>query len=364
MTMPARGRARSHWPGPLSGVLARLVGLAGILLAIVTFIPAETAPAGASSNGLWSLTPYNAPSKNQAPRFFFDYTLAAGQSIQDRLQLVNLTNHPITFLVYPSDAENVPNGGAFSLNPPTTKPTGVGTWIHSAETLTTVPPHTELIFGFSLTVPAGTGPGDYAGGIVAQDTQPTATRSGNVIVNVKEGIGVRIYIRVAGGVVPGIAINGVKLDSSPRGFFSIITGERTGVIQFRLANTGNARLDAKVSLSVTGTFGGNVGSIAPITITDLLPGSDPIISAKWPDIPELGIYHIHVSVLATVPGSNLTVSATAQSLYIDLPWLALLILILLIVGTIGWFIWRRRRKRLKPLPRVGDSPRQPIGASA
>src|SRR5438874_2571695 len=77
------------------------------------FVLAGASPAHASNNGQWAVAPTGAD--GVTPRDWFEYQLRPGQTLKDQVSISNLTDNPMTFAVYPSDAYNTPLDGAFAL---------------------------------------------------------------------------------------------------------------------------------------------------------------------------------------------------------------------------------------------------------
>lgn len=314
---------------------------------------------------MWGFSPYNAPSSG-SHRFFFQYTVHSGEKLLDHLQLTNLTSKPLTFRIYPSDAVNLPLGGGFSLLTPTEKSHLVGTWLHVPVSLITVGADHQLIIPVHVDVPAGIPGGDYAGGVVAQNTAITYRRAGAVLVGVHEGIGVRVYLHVLGGPIRSrVVINGVSVASSPSNWLSWLTGVRHGYVQFRLANIGNAMVDATAQVSVTSDIGGSLGKLAPVTLRDLLPGADPIVSVPWKDIPGVDMYHVNVSVVAQSAFNGPAARTEGGTRYLDIPLPLVLVAAGGLLLGVGWlFLRRRKRRTASPVPNLPPPARDkvPVGA--
>ncbi len=339
---------RHGGPGRIRGVLGAgwrvLISAVIVAVSVSAAVIIPSSAAGAASNGEWSMAPYSAPGTS-LPRAFFDFTLHPGQSISDKAELSNYTTNTLSFHVYPSDGMNVKQGGAFGLLLPSNKMKFVGAWVTSSVTYYSVQPHKAIVFPFTLTVPSTAAPGDYAGGIVALDEQPTVSKDGPINIKIQRAVGARIYVHVIGATHPGIAITGIRTSAHRTGLAGALWGKGTGTVTVRIENTGNSIFQrVTTSLSVTGLLGGHVGSFTPNVIEDLLPGSSVEVQIPWKDIPHLDAYHLHASV-ATSGGTPPQPSARASALYWDVPILPFIIVILLIISPFAWRYWRRFRER-------------------
>ena len=283
--MPVAGSRRRH-----GHRRARIAAAALALLVVGQAL--SPVGAGATSNGRWSLTPYSDPGTS-SPRSFFDYSLRPGQTIVDQVVLANLSATTLSFRVYPSDAVNVAVGGAFGLLYPNSRMQGLGDWVHSGVTYYSVPPAQEIVFKFTLTVPPGTPPGDYAGGIVALDQQGTVGRKGALDLTIQQAVGVRIFVHVAGQVHAGVAITGMKVEARHSGLLGATIGRGTGTVDVTMANTGTTILSSLVtSLTATGAVSRGLSRFAPIHVPDLLPGSTVVVQFPWTGIPHGDAYRL------------------------------------------------------------------------
>ncbi len=164
-----------------------------MLLAVLTLGSTVSAlaaqPASAASNGLWSVFPTTL--HGQAPRAFVRPMLTPGKGYEDSVTVANYTSAPLTFNLYSADAINT-RGGGLSLKRRTDLQTDIGKWIRLPYQRLTVPAHGASIVPFIVEAPINATPGDHVGGIVAEDTQGTTTKSGSVPVTVIEAVGVRV----------------------------------------------------------------------------------------------------------------------------------------------------------------------------
>ncbi|HLI44700.1 MAG TPA: hypothetical protein VKU92_09550 [Acidimicrobiales bacterium] len=346
----------------------RLLGLCALLLGGAGGLALSPAMPAAASGGLsnvWGFSPYNAPSSG-SHRFFLQYTVRAGEHLLDHLQLTNLTSKPLTFLIYPSDAVNLQLGGGFSFLTPTEPSHLVGTWLHVPVSHITVAPDHQLIIPLHIDIPAGIPGGDYAGGVVAQNTAITYRRSGAVVIGVHEGIGVRVYLHVLGAPIRSrLAINGVSLVSSPSNWLSWLTGVRKGYVEFRLANIGNAMVNATAHVQITSDLGGSLGKLGAVTYRDLLPGSDPIVTVPVKDLPGVDLYHVHVTVTAQAAFGGPRAVTSGGTSYLDLPLALVLIVAGLLLLAAGWFFYRqRKRHKGGPVPEAPPPDRDKVAVKA
>lgn len=221
-----------HRPHP--GLRAVLTGVA-LLLAVV----AATGPADAVDNGTVGIRPSNESD-------FFHLSLYPGAAINAIAVVSNHTTGPVTLLTYPVDGQSTPQG-TFALAAQSDPRKGVGAWAHLDTEQITVPANTDVNVPFKLSVPAGTPPGDYAGGLIiqappVQGTTTTVNGDTAVRLDVVQRQGVRIYLKVAGTAIKSLDHGNLAWDRN---------GDNLN-FTLPVKNTGNTILHPTADLALTG----------------------------------------------------------------------------------------------------------------
>lgn len=159
----------------------------------------------------------------------FTFTLAAGESIADAIIVKSNAGEDLQMIVEPVTGINAESGGItfdFGVN------SGPGQWIsmESEETFIIKPFHTQRI-PFTVTVPAGTPPGEYVAGFLAgaNSITPTETPSAGMTVNVVTRMGVVIIIHVPGPEQCDVQVEELKT--------SVMNGQ--WLMNINLINKGN-----------------------------------------------------------------------------------------------------------------------------
>lgn len=323
--------------------------LASIVVVVaLAFTPmaahAQTSPPG------WTLVP---ASSSGAPtqRAFFDYSLAPGQALQDFVRLSNPSDHDLTFQLYATDGYTTPEG-AFALRLPTEARTGVGAWTSLPFGTRTVPAGTAVTFPFQIGVPKDASPGDWAGGIVASiaETPPATAGSG---VQIQQGVGARIYLRVQGALQSSLAVTGLQLTASG-GTWQPFGHDAHATVTYEVTNTGNVRLSGTAQLDVVDESGAVVKAFDPQPLPELLPHDVSTFSASWDGLPLTGRrYRARLHV--TAPQVDVTNESPAVT-YVPIPVVAVAIAALLVgVLAVVWVVRRIRRRK----GRYGAKPTAP-----
>ncbi|MGO9029336.1 MAG: WxL protein peptidoglycan domain-containing protein [Acidimicrobiales bacterium] len=301
------------------------------IVTLVSTMGASVVPAGAATNGSWSIYPTTI--SGQLPRPYFQPILAAGQSYSDSVTVTNQTATPETFNLYAADAHNTPNGG-FGLSRRTDPKVGMGAWIQLPESQITLAPSSYEVIPFTIAVPADATPGDHPGGIVIEATQGTTTTHGAVSVTVLQAVAVRVYGRVQGKLVSSMGVTNLSI-SPKTGFVSLLGGGAASTVTFTVANTGNVRLTSTATVTVSPVFGGSAGNHV-IKVPELLPQNSETFKVPFNSTIPFG--QLSASVHLSAAG---TASSGAASALV-IPWLLILIILLVVAA----LIWRHHRRKM------------------
>ncbi len=283
-------------------------------------------------------------------RDWFTYSLDPGAVFGDVVAVSNLSDKPIRFAIFPTDAVSVIDVGGFAALRDDETPVDVGTWITLAEGDYVVEPGQRIDVPFSIAVPDDAEPGDHAGAILAVDADQASfdpnADPGGLGFNVRNRLGARVYVRVSGPVNPALRID--ELDVVHKG--------NTATVNWEVVNTGNLRLAPSAQVRITGIFGRTVRTMPAQALPELLPGANYVGASVVPDLPSLEPLTARLVVTAD------DVRTERSNRFESYPWL-LIALVLSLLLAAGW--WYRRRHR--PPPETGTPParrtdRVPVGS--
>lgn len=324
------------------------VGSAGLLVCLVfvttgalVFAP----PASAIGNGEFAVEPtsYSLPQ-----RAFFSPVLTPGVQSTDKVAVENLTEKPLTLDLYAADAYTDPTGG-FAIEPSFKPKHHMGAWIHLPVTSVTIPPRSGYLVPFTYNPPANVAPGDYAGGIVAVKPTSPVSNKGHVHVQILQAIGVAVYGRVKGPLVPRVSVTSVSLTTTSP-LASQFGGAVDGKVTYSVTNTGNETFKPTVTVSLSPLFGS--GPKIHVKMPQILPGSTVTFRHTFHDVVP------YAALSATVTAHALGVQGSGSSTAIIIPWALVAILVVLIVLV---YLYFRRRRRSRPGSQPGQA--QPGDAS-
>ncbi|HEY6531001.1 MAG TPA: DUF916 domain-containing protein [Acidimicrobiales bacterium] len=350
---------RHTTPRPLSPRRAGTAALLGLLavLSLLLVAPgaahAQDAPApdtgAASGPQTWTLKPATPEGPDSRAHLVHDVT--PGQTITDTVAVTNFSARPLQLSVYASDAFT-PQGGGFDLLTSDKTPVDVGAWIQlGASSIDLAAGQTALI-PVTLTVPGNATPGDHAGGIVAA-VSTTATDANGQQVAVENRVGTRVYLRVDGPLNPRLDV--IDLTSSYEGTFNPL-GKGSVDTTFTVVNSGNVRLSGTQTVTVTGPFGVELGTVQLDDLPELLPGAaleqQALLDGIWPAgriTTTVDIQPIDADPAIEVDPVSGSTSQWAM------PWGQLAVLVLVVAAV----AYRRRRSRpiAGPGPTADGQPR-------
>jgi len=314
---------------PSTTRLARTARALGAVLAVGTLVVVAAPGAQAADNGLWSIFPTTAPGHLVA-RPYFEPLLAPGVSVRDSVTISNKTAQPLNVNVYAADAFNTVDG-AFALRHSTDPKVGMGAWIHLPVANITIPARTAADIPIIIDPPLDATPGDYPGGIVAEDTTPVVSQSGSLRIRQIDAVGVRVYGRVEGPLHPGLQITQLRV-SSHLGVGGLFGGTVTSDMTYKVVDTGNTRLDPTMVLTMDPLVGSPVRHTK--ALPELLPHGSALLVEHFSSILPVLQLTAHAKVTAG------TTTATASASTWVLPWLLLLVVVVVIVALL---LLRRHR---------------------
>ncbi|MFJ4644381.1 WxL protein peptidoglycan domain-containing protein [Streptomyces bobili] len=289
------------------------------------------APARAADNGSWSVQPV---SSAVAARPYFYVSADRGQTIEDKVVVVNRTDRPLTFKLYAADAYNTARDGGFAVRTPGERMRGVGAWAKPAKDRVTVPGRKSVTVPFTIRVPADAEPGDHPGAIVALDER-VEQAGGGFALGVRRAVGARVYLQVGGPTLPALAVEDVRFGHDRPlvpGF-----GDSTATISYTLHNTGNVTLDPKVELRARGLFGRTLLARDLTAVpSELLPGQRVRLTEAWRDAPQLDWGDV------TLTASAKDTRESASTSFLALPWLVVAVAFL--AGLVGGVLLVRARR--------------------
>jgi hypothetical protein len=279
---------------------------------------------------------------------WFKLDVLPGQTAHQTAVAINRTDTAVSVLVYAVDALTTPQGG-FALHEKADARSGVGAWTRLGVDRLEIPARSNVRIPFTLSVPAATAPGDYAGGIVVE-REPMQGASQDIAnelavkLNIVERVGVRIYLNVAGEAVRRLKAG--RLTWSRSG----------GAIRFILpvTNTGNVTVRPRGRLRIRGR--GTVPFDGP---AELLPASKATMTAVWRDVPSFG--QVNVTAVVEYGGKR---PATKRTSFRVIPWRTVLIVAFVVaaIAGLGWRavrLWRRARAALRALESVPPTAPRP-----
>lgn len=111
------------------------------------------------------------------PGTFFQLTMSAGEKRSLQLEIANLGTRPVKADTFAADVYSIVNGGLGARLKGEPR-TGATEWVDYPETSPTLQPLRPVRRSFTLTIPAGTEPGEYITSLILQSSAPVRGSSG------------------------------------------------------------------------------------------------------------------------------------------------------------------------------------------
>lgn len=307
------------------------VGYFGLALGLF-FASALPLPVHAATFGDITIIPaHPSDPENSKTKSWFVYDFPTGTVHKDTVYVKNDTKEAKTLKLYAVDAYTTEQGG-FALRRDTDERKTVGAWISLSTKEVTLKVGEAKEIAFTYTVPKEVGPGEYAGGIVAEDK---AAVSGAGIDVVKK-VGVRVYHTVAGEKRVSLSVFDYQTEK---------LGDGNRRFKVTVSNKGNVSKTVVFEVDLK-TRDGGVLSTVKSGASELLPGATAtIITDSW-DPPVFGFFEAAGRVIAQDTGEVIE-TLNAIPLVIIPVWLVILIVlaVFIIVFVISRLVDRNRKKR-------------------
>ena len=288
----------------------------------------------------WSLAPAGSDAEGATGnRPDLSYVADPGSVIEDAVTLYNLSNVPLTFEVYGTDAFNDDNGD-FALLGTDEAPTEVGTWVGIGGRQVPVPARTQVTIPITITVPETARPGDHVGAILAANAATSADSAGRE-VTLDRRTGPRLYVRVNGPLVSELAIADIETDHS--GSLNPLAGTTT--VSYTIENRGNIRLSGTARAAVGGPFGIGERSGIETAVADLLPGESVTIEEQFDGVPTMGVVTTKIELEPSGDDAGALTSTSRSTTTFAPPMGLLLALLALLFGWLAVRAFRRHRAR-------------------
>lgn len=245
-----------------------------VFAAIITFL-LSVPGVFAIGNGDISIAPTQASDPaDPRTKSWFVYSFAPGTTHEDSVSVRNDSDVTRTIKLYAVDGYTTAQGGFALRNQNDTKGT-VGKWLILNQPELTLTAGQETVVKFMYNVPADAEPGDYAGGIVAEDTEKIQGRG----VAIVKRVGARLYHMVPGDRNERIALIGseMKEQNDERWFEATVE------------NTGNVSIPLMLITDITRKDGSVVATISSEAQT-VLPKSRVILKTGRFKNPPIGSF--------------------------------------------------------------------------
>ncbi len=256
--------------------------------------------AGAVNTGTVGILPANPDPQVKNSSSWFIYNLDLGQRKEDALRVINNKDEAVIIKIYAVDA-TVTSDGSFALLSEDAERKDVGSWVKLALNEVEIPPKTEKLIPFIISIPANADVGDHAGGIVIQEIERSPQKVSGTGISIITRVGVRIYETVPGEVIKDYEISRfdwrTDVDANANFIKRWLGFDRKTIFFVGIENKGNVRLSPKSKIRITNIFGRVSGEIPESEMGEIFPRTKTADSAMyWKGMPIMGRYKAVLTV--------------------------------------------------------------------
>lgn len=333
--------SRHHRRSALVALLASVLASVCVVLAVPVW--ASTGPAPQPKpNGLNDTTVGVRTSGPHSPdnRANFHYEIPPGAAVIDYVAISNYSFHPVTVRVLTADITSTATDTFVAA---AGKPHDGGSWIIPEETLVHIPKTSMQIVPFQLTVPRNATPGDHPAAILVSLLVQQPNAKGREVV-VDHRIGLRIYLRVPGQLMPQLAIK--NLHSHFAGGYTA-WGFGHMVTDFNVVNTGNVTVSATQALKYTRSLWLGEVPVKLGPLQQIVPGGSIHVHSQSGSMFAFANVDTYVSETPTgMPAGIAAAVATAKVGTFVFPWAWLvLLLVLIVLGYLARRWWKKHKAK-------------------
>jgi hypothetical protein len=297
----------------------------------------------------WSVSTATATAPDFRAKYSYS-NIQPGSTIADHFAVFNHGSEAVSFELYGTDATGTTPSNVLIFLPATKRPVDIGSWVFFPRRVSQlsiiVPADRGEILPFTIDVPHNAAPGDHVGAVMAQVSFQRTTKAGQVVTE-SQRIGAPIYLRVAGPLHAGLAVESVSAT-----FHSTLNPLRDGssTVSYTVQNTGNVLLSGTQHVTVSGPLGS--ATVQLKSLPTLLPGDSVRITARSAaTLYPAGPFTAKVRVGPAVPPGEPQLAKpmaylSASASTFATPWgLILLIIVVaaIFVGVLQLTRFRRRR---------------------
>lgn len=300
---------------------------------VVFFVFAFPAASFAASYGNIAIIPAH-PSNpaDSKTKSWFVYDFPAGTVHKDSVYVQNENSEAKTLKLFAVDAYTTEQGG-FALRRDTDDRKSIGAWIALSTNEVTLKAGEGKEIPFVYTVPKDASPGEYAGGIVAEDK----TAVSGAGISVVKKVGVRVYHAIAGEKRVSLSVFDYQMEGR---------GNDNRRFKVTVSNKGNVSKAVVLEVAIK-RRGGEVVSTVKSSATDpLLPGATATFFTESWDPPLFGFFEATGRVIAADSGEVIEQFAPLTMAIIPV-WLIILVVLLVavVVFLVSRFVHHDNKKR-------------------
>lgn len=224
---------------------------------------------------------------------FFDLTLEPGESRQLKVEIANFGHDELLTRTYAADGYTIINGG-FAAELFGEAASGTTLWLDYEQQELMLASGEGLVMDFSVSVPAGTPPGEYITALVAENAEPYRdAQPGSMTMEQVNRTVVAIAIDVPGRRHPALKIGGVSHKAAAGMSF----------VAFEIDNPGNVHLKPAGAFTLRDAASLPIANAEPV-MDSVYARMDTLLEAPLAQILAPGDYCAELSLIDQATGAG------------------------------------------------------------
>ena len=295
-----------------------------------------------SAQGAVAITVKN-PNPYTGNQSWFVYERKAGEVIEDTASLKNFGDETSTIDIYAIDASSTESGSYF-LKFDNTNQTGIGQWTEVSKKTIKIEPGARVDIPFKIKIPKDLQPGQYLGGIVAEDNhqettngQDTDKNKASSKANIRTRMGARIYLTIPGETTEKVEFKNLQYSNGIGGkpYFTL-----------DLVNSGNISYEPKAIIDIYDQNGKPYDHLEK-QLGTLTPNTTTTPKVQWNKELAIGQYKAKVNVVFNkrfLNSNSMHASALTLNKEISfsiIPWNKILLAIFILLIPIAFCLIRK-----------------------
>lgn len=261
------------------------------------------------------------------------FELNDGESVDGILKIKNNGEEKMDVHLYAADGDKT-DLGAISLKVENSISKTVGSWIIISQKDHSLEPKEIKDVPYTIKIPKGTVPGNYAGGIAIENSN-TDGSNGGMVVKITNRVVEPFLVSIKGTQTIKYSWKEINYDNTSEPQFNVV-----------LKNEGNTIINVEGQIDISGyPFEPQTKKI-DVNMVTLLPGEESELKIKWNEKPNFGLYKA-VTKLSFYnnnysTGEKILLNTESKETNFKIiPWPIIITILIAILAAIGFIMYKK-----------------------